>query len=340
MNIRRERGGKTTWFQREAMLQWLEVEANFKLMTGEATHGMKMVVAGARVTKATAYQELALYVNQKCNTHWDGRASESRFRAYKKLYIDTKKKFEDPSGPKFCLSDADIAKGCNTIEKKLEAECPGYARMDILFGNKQNVKPHSTMQSGLNLLLQATEWDSDSEDEEQADEGSKEDGNLLPLVDVDSTPEAVITNASINNDLQVECVTSIKKVKRIDGMPESLKALCTATIKVHSEDLPNKLSEGKKQKTSQGLTAAYSDAKKAEAALGKEALEWKIQHEKELLALNKENHFDELRIKQQEVDIKAKAVTEQTKRELTLKLIDQGKAPAQIQEYLEAFGYL
>ena len=40
----------------------------------------------------------------------------------------------------------------------------------------------------------------------------------------------------------------------------------------HSEGLPNKLSEGKKQKT-QGLTAAYSDAKKAETALGKEALE-------------------------------------------------------------------
>jgi hypothetical protein len=103
MNNRRERGGNTTWFQREAMLQWIEVETNFKLMTGEATHGMKMVVAGARVTKATAYQELALYVNQKCSTHWDGKAAESRFRAYKKLYIDTKKKFEDPTGPKFYM---------------------------------------------------------------------------------------------------------------------------------------------------------------------------------------------------------------------------------------------
>ena len=117
MNNRRERGGNTTWFQREAMLQWLEVETNFKLMTGEATHGMKMVVAGARVTKATAYQELALYVNQKCSTHWDAKAAESRFRAYKKLYIDTKKKFEDPTGPKFCLSDADIAK-CIKISTK------------------------------------------------------------------------------------------------------------------------------------------------------------------------------------------------------------------------------
>jgi len=61
MNNRRERGGNTTWFQREAMLQWLA----FKLMTGEATHGMKIVVAGARVN---VNQVLALYVNQKCST--------------------------------------------------------------------------------------------------------------------------------------------------------------------------------------------------------------------------------------------------------------------------------
>ena len=50
--------------------------------------------------------------------------------------------------------------------------------------------------------------------------------------------------------------------------------------------------------------------------------------------------YEEIRIKQREVDIKARAVTEQTKRELTLKLIDQGKTPAQIQEYLEVFGYI
>jgi len=77
-------------------------------------------------------------------------------KAYRRLYVDTKKKYEDPTRPKFCLSKADISKGCNTIEKKFDAECPGYARMDSLFGMKQNVKPHSTMQSGLNLLIQAS----------------------------------------------------------------------------------------------------------------------------------------------------------------------------------------
>ena len=43
-------------------------------MTGEATHGMKLV-AGAKVTRIAAYQDLAHDVNQKI--------SEFRFRAYK-----------------------------------------------------------------------------------------------------------------------------------------------------------------------------------------------------------------------------------------------------------------
>jgi len=56
------------------------------------------------------------------------------------------------------------------------------------------------------------------------------------------------------------------------------------------------------------------------------------------LAFNKENNYEDIRIKQREV--KEKAVIEQTKRELTLKLIDQGKAPAEVQEYFEVFGYI
>jgi len=342
---KRDRGGKTTWFQREAMLQWLEVEANYKLMTGEATHGMKLVVAGAKVTKNSAYQDLAHYVNQKCGTSWDGKTSQSRFRAYKRLYLETKKKYEDPTGPKFCLSEAEISKGCNTIEKKLDVECPGYARMDTLFGMKQNVKPHSTMQSGLNLLIQASEWDSDSDIDDPVDADTSRDAETrldMDLGDLHScsgneerTPEALTMSAVVTDGINA---SNARKGKRSDDLPDALKSLCSATVKEHSDDLPNKLSEGKRQKQAQGLTAAYSEAKKAEFKLVKEQLEWKIQHDKELLALNKENNYEEIRIKQREVDVIAKAVTEQTKRELTLKLIDQGKTPLQIQEYLEVFG--
>jgi len=58
------------------------------------------------------------------------------------------------------------------------------------------------------------------------------------------------------------------------------------------------------------------------------------------LAFGKENKYEEIRIKQREVDIKEKTVKEQSKCELTLKLIDQGKAKAEIQEHLEVFGYI
>ena len=51
---KRPRGEKTSWFQQEAILQWLEIESNFNQLNGEATKGMKMVVAGA---KASALQD-------------------------------------------------------------------------------------------------------------------------------------------------------------------------------------------------------------------------------------------------------------------------------------------
>ena len=42
---------RISWFQQEAILQWLEIELNFNWLNGEATKGMKMVVAGAKVSK-------------------------------------------------------------------------------------------------------------------------------------------------------------------------------------------------------------------------------------------------------------------------------------------------
>lgn len=98
--------------------------------------------------------------------------------------------------------------------------------------------------------------------------------------------------------------SNARKGKRADGLPDAMNSLCSATVKEHSDDLPNKLSEGKKQKTAQGLTAAYSEAKKAEFVLGKEQLEWKIRHDKGLLAFNKASNYEEIRIKQREVEIK------------------------------------
>ena len=47
---------RTSWYQQEAILQWLEIETSFNWLNGEATKGKKMVVAGAKVSKSCALQ--------------------------------------------------------------------------------------------------------------------------------------------------------------------------------------------------------------------------------------------------------------------------------------------
>ena len=47
---KKSRSERTSWFQQEAILHWLEIELNFNWLNGEATRGMK-IVAGAKVSK-------------------------------------------------------------------------------------------------------------------------------------------------------------------------------------------------------------------------------------------------------------------------------------------------
>lgn len=66
MSVSRGRGEKTSWAQRVAILEWLEVPSgeNFRLITGAATSTMKSVVAGSKLTKESGYVDLAAFMNQ------------------------------------------------------------------------------------------------------------------------------------------------------------------------------------------------------------------------------------------------------------------------------------
>ena len=63
------RGEKTTWAQADAMIEWLEIEKNYRLITGAAAKDVGSVTAGAKVRKADAYSDLADNVNSRCNTN-------------------------------------------------------------------------------------------------------------------------------------------------------------------------------------------------------------------------------------------------------------------------------
>ena len=107
---------------------------------------LKGVIAGSKLTKTAAYQDLADFVSSRCNIRWEWKTAMSRFRAYIKLYQETKKKFEDNSGEKFTITDADIKKNITSIKEKVEIECEFYHRLDNLFGHRQNIRPTSVLQ--------------------------------------------------------------------------------------------------------------------------------------------------------------------------------------------------
>ena len=53
---RKGRGSQTTWYQANAMLEWIETPADFKLITGGAA--TNQVVAGSKVKKTYVYRDL------------------------------------------------------------------------------------------------------------------------------------------------------------------------------------------------------------------------------------------------------------------------------------------
>ena len=156
------RGCKTTWAQRAAMVGFLEVPANFNLITGNGTANHSFVIAGVKVTKEAGYADLKDEVNAKCGTKWTVDMARSRYRAYLAQYKSTKRNLLNDGGKKYGLGEADFKKGITTIEAKLEDECPLFERMDKLFGGRQNINPSSVLEPPMSRAPD----ESNSDDEE------------------------------------------------------------------------------------------------------------------------------------------------------------------------------
>jgi len=147
------RSKQTSSQEYAAMLCWVEVPKNFDHIVGAATKNLKSVVAGAKVTKTSAYGEMAKHVNDMCETTgadaWTTEHARGRWTKYFSKYKTTKAKFTDNTGTKYCLTAKDRKKGINTINQKLDNDCPNFMRMDLLFGHRQNINPHSLMEPGV-----------------------------------------------------------------------------------------------------------------------------------------------------------------------------------------------
>ena len=76
---KRGREVKTTCGQVSAMIEWLEVPTNFRLITGAAQKDVKTVTAGAKLKKIDAYRGIADNVDEKCCTKWYCQDGQSRY---------------------------------------------------------------------------------------------------------------------------------------------------------------------------------------------------------------------------------------------------------------------
>ena len=126
------------------MITWLENRDNMKIITGSGNGGP--VISGLKVKKVDGFKLIAEYIKKLDGANWSVDSTKKRYEAMLKRFNKTKSLYEDNSGTKFCLSEREIANGL-TINGKLDNVCPGYFRLDALFGSRQNITPSSVFET-------------------------------------------------------------------------------------------------------------------------------------------------------------------------------------------------
>ena len=143
-----------------------------------------------------------------------------RYKSYITSYKKLRRKYKSVEGAKYCLGPADFAKGIDTIAKKLEKDLPGFARLEALFGGRQNIKPCSILEMNADVEEKEEEkernyyYDDDDdaslpwEESEDGEEGTERDDFPISPVPLPDAPEPQLQNhggaiSSVMN--QVEC---------------------------------------------------------------------------------------------------------------------------------------
>ena len=133
------------------VLEFLEEPKNFKLLVGNAATGQS-VKAGLTLKKTYGFRLLADFVNERLgdpSREWDVPHAKSIYESFLGRYKKVVK-FSSPAYTGEGVNADDIAKGITTIAEKQDSMFPaGFARMDALFGFRQNICPSVIVQLGI-----------------------------------------------------------------------------------------------------------------------------------------------------------------------------------------------
>ena len=355
------RGKTMTWQLRAAVLEWLEIPANFKLITGGTKEGP--VVAGKKLKKSDGYASLADFINAKMGFSaapdlWDQKVAKARYESLLKTYKATREKYQDPGGKKFALTDKEIELG-KTIDTKLNELCPYFNRWDSLYGGRQNVCPTDLVEGGL---------DSDSEEEE-----TQSITNIFPPFQLsngedngmtDDFPSQTVSLSLIDENLQDDC--NVERIipsstnssgPKIPRPSTNKKINSTNVLSVNpvlaelAVVVASETGSGEKLTEKKGdFTSTYASAKAKEAeilSINKnrelDIADKRLQLDSERLSLEKHIAESDLEHKKQRLQEETfkdmKLAKESTKKELMLQMLQLGKSADEIEEYLIKLGY-
>ena len=342
---------QTTWSQRQKIIEWLEIPANFNLITGQATKNMNGIVAGSKLKKTDAYRELADYVNEACGTNWNQKIAKSRYESYLKTYKETKKALYDTGNEKFMIGPKDIKMGIDTLEKKRDKMCNYYDRMDLLFGGRQNVVPSYVQETGRRTLEDLQEPTSDSEDmedeeeelamalsqvnsqsnsqtqlfeetqleqdeEQQQDALAEETGNIFFSTPANKKRKRTMSSAAISAELKTLSASTINNLSSASDLSRSVANMKSGSAKKHD------------------FSTAYAMAKDKELDFQKHKSSRELDTITMDMELKKADQLLRLQIHQDEMKQRTLDKKEDTRRQFMQTCIQQGKTAEEIRDIL------
>ncbi|KAL6494203.1 hypothetical protein OROGR_031003 [Orobanche gracilis] len=139
-----QQNSKFTGEQYAMILNFLEEPQNKARIWGVSG---KTEVGVAPPRKIEAWKELSAIINNRFKGKYtlNHKSMADRFRTYMNKYRDAREK---SSATGFGVTDDDKKRNIHTVQAKLESMCPHYERMHALVGERPNVSPASTFDSG------------------------------------------------------------------------------------------------------------------------------------------------------------------------------------------------
>ncbi|KAI9328143.1 hypothetical protein BDR26DRAFT_874399 [Obelidium mucronatum] len=353
----------TTPAQRNAIVAWLEIPANFKLITGSAAFN-RTIVAGAKLKKSDAYRALADHVNVVTSAGWTSEQGKTRYDAYLRTYKATKKAAEATG---FGVTDEESKKGIKTVDEKLEIMCPNYQQLDRLFGGRQNVQCSTT---------EETEPPKDEEEDSEVGDNQSDDGALENGFENDeefvedergtndyssagnSSGGSLVDDSTFDESVSLSLEDAVNQSKAATATPGSRKRKSSSSSISSSADLSSS-SRGKRNDDFSSVFLRAQESRdekdsyrlKVESEFRKNELMLKEKVENASLLLKREEMEEAAESRKLEREFKERqllleekkwtAGNELEKQKLKMGLIQaaitSGKTPADLRGYLDLF---